>query len=198
MLSGKAIRLTLVAPLAMLAGCISLGEEPPGRLLTLTAEQGAPAGSANSSARTEAIVVHEPGVPASIDVTRVPVQVNDTELAYLKDALWVEKPARLFRRLLAETIRVRTNRVVLDGDDPALMGGESLRGTVRRFGYDAATSSAVVTFDAIRQVEGGRVETKRFEVVESGVLAEAAPVGDALNRAANEVARQVADWVQPG
>lgn len=193
--AGNAIRLACLAPLLALSGCISLGEDPPDRLLTLTSQKGAAAGSAQSSQRSETLIVHEPGVPASLDVTRLPVQVNDTEIAYLQDALWVEKPARLFRRLLAETLRGRTQRIVLDGDDPSFSGGESLRGTLRQFGYDATRSSVVVQFDAIRQGEGGTVETRRFEAEEQGVIAEAGPVGDALNRAANDVAVQVSDWV---
>ena len=193
--AARTARLAYLAPLVMLAGCISLGEDPPDRLLTLTSQATTSAGTAQSAQRSETIIIHEPGVPASLDVTRVPVQVNSTEIAYLKDALWVEKPSRLFRRLLAETMRAKTGRVVLDGDDPAISGGENLRGTLRAFGYDASNSSVVVQFDAIRQGDGGRVETRRFEAVEQGVLAEAAPVGDALNRAANRVADEVADWV---
>ncbi|WFL78088.1 ABC-type transport auxiliary lipoprotein family protein [Altererythrobacter arenosus] len=193
--AARTARLAYLAPLVMLAGCISLGEDPPDRLLTLTSQATTSAGTAQSAQRSETIIIHEPGVPASLDVTRVPVQVNSTEIAYLKDALWVEKPSRLFRRLLAETMRAKTGRVVLDGDDPAFSGGENLRGTLRAFGYDASNSSVVVQFDAIRQGDGGRVETRRFEAVEQGVLAEAAPVGDALNRAANRVAEEVADWV---
>jgi cholesterol transport system auxiliary component len=39
------------------------------------------------------------------------------------------------------------------------------------------------------------VETRRFEAIEPGVAPEAEAVAPALNRAANSVARQVADWV---
>jgi cholesterol transport system auxiliary component len=52
----------------------------------------------------------------------------------------------------------------------------------------------VVTFDAIRDVNGTQVMTRRFSATVPSA-AEAAPVGAALNQAANEVAGQVADWV---
>ena len=196
--AAKAAKLAVLAPAFALAGCLSLGAEPPDSLLNLTAEASVPAGTAQSGTRASALAIHEPQVPAEIDVLRVPVQVNGTEIAYLQDAVWVEKPARLFRRLLAETIRARSGRFVIDGDDPSLFAESHLRGTLREFGYDAATSSVVVRFDAIRQGEGGSVESKRFEAIESGVLAEPAAVGIALNTASNQVAREVSDWLAGG
>lgn len=196
MIAEKAAKALALVPAVLLAGCISLGSEPPDSLLNLTSEARAPAGSAQSGTRESALAIHEPQVPAEIDVLRVPVRVNDTELAYLEEAVWVEKPARLFRRLLAETVRVRTNRLVIDGDDPSLFAESHLRGTLREFGYDVGTSSVIVRYDAIKQGEGGSVESRRFEAVEQGVLADAAPVGIALNRASNEIARQVADWLE--
>lgn len=186
----------LAGPLFLLGGCVSLGgAEPPESLLTLTAETSAPAGSTLSAAQGDTIALHEPSVPAEIDVLRVPVKIDSSSLAYLQDAVWVERPAQLFRRLLAETIRVRGERVVLAGGDPAARGGTQLRGQLSEFGYDASRAAVVVRFDATLLGEGGTVEQQRFEAVEQGVLAEPAAVGAALNRAANEVAREVADWV---
>lgn len=190
------VRIALAPALAaLLAGCISLGGDPPESLLTLTPEAQAPAGSTAAGSLETAIAVVEPEAPARLDVNRVPVQVDDVNVAYLKDAFWVEKPARLFRRLLAETIRANSGRVVIDGEDPALIPQTNLRGTLREFGYDARSASVVVSFDAIRDTGGKSVQTRRFEAVVPGIPAEAGAVGDALNRAANDVARQVADWV---
>lgn len=194
----QAWKLAALLPALAIGGCLSLGAEPPDKLLNLTAEAFAPAGSEQSGTRAEALAIHEPHVPAEVDVLRVPVRVSDTELAYLQDAVWVEKPARLFRRLVAETVRVRTGRFVIDGDDPGLGAESHLRGVLREFGYDAATSSVVVRYDAIKQRDGGAVEAKRFEAIESGVIAKPGPVGAALNRTSNEVARQVADWLSEG
>jgi len=192
------IRTKILACLATalaLTGCISFGPDVPPSLLTLTATATAPAGAGASGNASTALVLSEFEVPARLDVTRVPVQVTDTEIAYLKDAVWVEKPARLFRRLLAEAIRTRSDRVVIDGDDPGVLANSRLGGTLREFGYDVATSSVVVSFDAVRTGEGTAVTTRRFEAMVPGVPAEAGPVGVALNQAANDVAGQVAAWV---
>ncbi len=187
-----------LAPFAalVLAGCLSLGgAEPPPSLLTLTPQATAPAGSGSTGTGAEALTVVEPDAPARLAVTRVPVQVDDANVAYLQDAVWVERPARLFRRLLSETIAAKTGRIVIDGIDPTIKTTQRLRGRLLDFGYDARTSAVVVRFDAIRDGADGSVTTRRFESVVPGVAAEAGPVGEALNRAANDVAGQVADWM---
>ncbi|WP_247713490.1 ABC-type transport auxiliary lipoprotein family protein [Qipengyuania sphaerica] len=189
------LKFAILAPALLLGGCISFGEDPPESLLTLTPSASAPAGTGGSSTAGTAIALTEFEAPSAIDVTRVPVQVTDTELAYLKDAVWVEKPARLFRRLVAETIRTRSNRVVIDGDDPGALAENRLTGTLRAFGYDARDGSVKVVFDAVRPGEGSSVETRRFEAVVPGVAADVSSVGPALNQAANDVAAQIAEWV---
>ncbi|MCB2088939.1 MAG: ABC-type transport auxiliary lipoprotein family protein [Sphingomonadaceae bacterium] len=190
----------LLAPLAAftLAGCVSLTPDLPESMLVLTPTAQAPAGSGGAATAAEAIAVLEPEAPAKLNVLRVPVQVDASNIAYLKDALWVEKPARLFRRLLAETIRVKSSKMVVDGDEPGLAADTRLRGTLLDFGYDAQAQAAVVRYDAVRVSKDGAVETRRFESVVPGVSAEAGPVGRALNEAANEVAGEVADWVAGG
>lgn len=189
-----AIALAL-APALVLPGCISLGGKPPESLLTLSPESRAPAGAGVSGPERPVIAVLGIDTPAKLDVLRVPVAVSDTELAYLKEAFWVEKPARLFRRLVGETIRSRGGAMVVDGDDTATLATVSLRGTLIDMGYDAAGSAAVVRFDAVRIGADGAVVTRRFEARETGVPAEARAVGAALNVAANRVAAEVADWV---
>ena len=193
------VRPMLLAPLVIaLGGCISLGGEPPASLLTLSPEARAPAGPGVSGSERPVIAVLGVDTPAKLDVLRVPVAVTDTELAYLQEAFWVEKPARLFRRLVGETIRARGQAMVVDGDATATLATVSLRGTLNEMGYDAASSSAVVRFDAVRIDREGKVTTRRFEARETGVVAEAKAVGAALNVAANRVAAEVADWVAEG
>ena len=191
------LRAGLLLSCLALGGCVNLGgAEPPESLLTLTPTTSAPAGAAISAARGEALALHEPVVPAELDVLRVPVRIDDASLAYLKDAVWVERPAQLFRRLLAETIRTQSERVVLAGGDPAARGSLQMRGSLSQFGYDATQSAVIVRFDATLLDSDGVVRQQRFEAIEAGVLADAASVGPALNSAANDVARQVADWLE--
>lgn len=191
--------LLVALPLLLaLTGCISLGGTPPESLLTLSPETRAPVGAGVSGDNRPVIAVLAIDTPAKLDVLRVPVAVSDTELAYLQEAFWVEKPARLFRRLVGETIRARGNAMVVDGDDTATLATMRLRGTLTEMGYEASTSTAIVRFDAVRLNGEGAVTTRRFEARETGVPAEGRAVGAALNVAANRVAAEVADWVAGG
>ena len=196
----NAIRTSAVGIAALaLSGCVSFGATaPPDSLLTLNATAVAPAGSSASTGVSEedgAIAVLTPETPAKLNVLRVPVTVSATEIAYLQEAVWVEKPARLFRRMLGETLRARGNTLVLDSDDTPKLASQTLRGTLYDLGYDAQTSSVIVRYDAIRTSAAGVVESRRFEASESGVLPDATSVGPALNRVANTVAGEVADWM---
>jgi cholesterol transport system auxiliary component len=189
----------ILAVLALaVSGCVSLGGPPPESLLTLNPEARAPVGAGVSGEGRPVIAVLAIDTPAKLDVLRVPVAVTDTELAYLQEAFWVEKPARLFRRLVGETIRARGAAMVVDGDDAATLATMRLRGTLIDMGYEASTSTAVVRFDAVRLDGEGKVTTRRFEARETGVAAEGRAVGAALNVAANKVAAEVADWVAGG
>ncbi|NQX94705.1 MAG: membrane integrity-associated transporter subunit PqiC [Erythrobacter sp.] len=199
---GKRVAAGLAGALALaLSGCVSLGVEVPESLLTLSPEASAPVGSgaeAGGADMATAIAVLTPEVPAKLDVLRVPVNVSATEVAYLENAIWIEKPARLFRRVLGETLRARSGEnapLVLDSDDTPLRAGTFVRGTLMELGYNAPSGEVVVRFDAIRSDAQGGAVTRRFEARQSGVIAEAASIGPALNSAVNQVAAEVADWV---
>lgn len=190
--------LKLLAPLlaaTLLAGCISLSAEPPPALLTLTPEAGIAAGTAGEGNLASALAVQVPGTPQRLNVTRVPVATSSSSLAYLKDAVWVEKPAQLFRNVLAETIRARGTRLVVDSGGLEYSATTQLMGELVEMGYDAPSASVLVRYDAVLALPGGAVRTRRFEHRISGVLAEPEAVGAALNTAANRVAAEVADWV---
>jgi len=191
-----------------LGGCVSLGAEVPDTLLTLAPDEIAPIGmsaAAGEDNAAGAIAVLTPEVPAKLDVLRLPVNVTETQIAYLREAFWVEKPARLFRRLIGETLRVRASAgfgqgegeapLILDSEEAGPGIGVTVRGTLSELSYDAPSSSVVVRFDAVRLDSSGTAKTRRFEARESGVIDEASAIGPALNRAANQVAREVADWV---
>jgi cholesterol transport system auxiliary component len=180
-----------------LSGCISLGGgKVPDTLLTLTPEAAAPAGASSSGNAADALVVLEPETDRRLAVQRLAVGVDASNVAYMEKAMWVERPSRLFRALVAETIRARGTRMVFE-DDTAVGGGRTrLAGRLRDIGFDGPTGAVIVRYDAILEGPGTTIATKRFEARVEGVEPNAAAVGPALNRAANDVARQVADWVR--
>ncbi|WJY19150.1 ABC-type transport auxiliary lipoprotein family protein [Alteriqipengyuania flavescens] len=191
----KSIRMLVALPvIAALSACISFGDDPPESLFDLTPQVMRPAGSGSSGLIEQAIGVSEVDAPKKLAVQRVPVQIDAANVAYLQDALWVERPTRLFTTLLAETLRARTDRLVVDTGNAQVLPDTKLTGTLREMGYDVATSSVIVRFDAMLTTGENVVRTRRFESRISGVAPQAAAVGPALNQAANEVAIGVADW----
>ncbi len=189
-------RLKFAAPVAalLLSSCLSFGPKVPATLFDLTPDAAAAPGSGTSGTLESAILVLEPEAEQRLDVTRVPVQIDDANVAYVKDAMWIERPARLFQRLVAETLRARGTRLVLD-TDPGTGNTLRLSGRLLDMGYDARTSEAVVRFDAVRTQPGGRIDTRRFEARVPGIESKPAQLGPALDQAANQVAAQVAEWV---
>ncbi|MDG2002528.1 MAG: ABC-type transport auxiliary lipoprotein family protein [Novosphingobium sp.] len=186
---------TLIAASLLLAGCISFGAKLPDQLINLTAQASAPAGEMAASSGAQAIVVRDPETSRMLDVTRVPVQVDASTVAYLEDAVWVERPARLFRAVLAETIRAKGGRMVIEQSDVDMAGKQVLSGRLLFLGYDARDQAVVLRYDALLEASDGEVKTRRFESVIPGIPAEATAVAPALNEAANEVAADVAEWV---
>src|SRR3569623_2568930 len=170
-------KLLVLAMLAPLSACISFGAKPPPSLLTLTAASAVPVGQTQSSASSPTITVMVPAVGGALATQRVPVAKDETAIAYVKDALWGEPPARLFARLGADTVTAKTGRVVLSTAQSFADPGARLSGELRQFGVDAGSNQAVVVYDApLAKVD-------------------AASVGIGLNQAANQVASDVADWV---
>lgn len=196
----RKLRGTVAAVLAclVLPACVNLGAKVPEVMFRLTADEAAPAGDLASGDLSKAILVLDPETDRSLDVTRVPVRLDSASIAYLEDAWWVEKPSRQFRSILAETLRARTGALVVEGTDLSPAGGMIVGGRLLDMGYDVPSSSVIVRFDAFRGARGGAVTVRRFEATVPNVKAEAVEVGPALNRAANDVARQVADWVKAG
>lgn len=189
-------KLLISLALLPLAGCVSFGAKPPESLLSLTATEQVAVGQAQSSAGARTVSIQVPAVPQALANNRIPVQASATDIAYVKDAQWVEPPARQFARLLSDTVTARTGRVVLSGAQSLADPGARLAGELRMFGVDAATSAAVVTYDAaLVRDEGGALEKRRFEARLPVSAIEPAPVGAALNQAANQVASEVADWI---
>lgn len=199
MRQSSAFRGSVLMLLALsLSGCLGLGGgKPPAQLFSLTPASSAPAGTVSSGKPgSDALMVMEPETDRRLAVQRVPVQVSSSSVAYLQNALWVERPARLMRGLIAETLRARGTRLVLEDDQAVPLVAERLSGPLLDMGYDARSQSVVVRFDALRSDAKGVLASKRFESVVPGISATPEAIGPALNKAANDVAGQVADWVK--
>ena len=195
----SAMRKAVLAPLLLipaLGGCINLGlgtAKTPPSLMTLTPQSAPVDGSTTSGPTGTALRVMEPETAAKLAVLRVPVTIDAARVAYLRNAQWVERPARLFQHLLAETLRAKGNRLVVEGDSAS--HGPILSGRLIDFGYDAHSRAAIVRFDATRQLPDGTTQTRRFEAEIDHLDADVAKVGPALNQAANQVAHAVAEWM---
>lgn len=189
--------LIAAAAAATLSGCIGLGGKTPPFLLTLDPEAAPQAGTARTAAEAATLTILIPTAPQKLRTTRIPVQQDGASVTYVKDAQWVEAPSRLFQRLVSETVAARTSRVVLDEGQYLTAPGEQLAGQLMEFGVDARTNEAVVAYRAMLVAAGGKTVTqRRFEVREPiGGKVEAKPVGEALTRAANRVAVDVAGWL---
>ena len=189
----RARTMALLAAVLALSGC--LGGKVPSQLLNLTPASTAAAGRAASGSTESALAVVDIQAPQKLDVLRVPVLTSGASLAYLKDAQWVEKPARLFERLLTDTIRAKGTRLVVSNTDLEDTAATRLSGTLSAMDYDAARGEVVVRYDAVLTTPDHKILSRRFESAVAGVTAKPVPVAEAMNRAANEVAAQVADWV---
>jgi len=191
-----------IAPIAIaaaLGGCslsgLLGGGKPPATLLTLTPEAPDPGAITRSASAGQAVTVAVPTIPKEIRTVRIPVQISPTDVQYVANAQWIDTPDRLFQDLVAETIRRTTGRVVLNPDQAALDPGLVVSGELQRFGYDAQTGQAIVIYDGSLSTEGGtRVEARRFTAT-APADGTGATVGPALNRAANQVAGEVARWI---
>lgn len=191
------LRLAPLSLALLLGGCLGGlgGGKAPATLIALSPTASPAAGSGSAGQVADALLVLEPDVDRKLAVLRVPVQVDAASIAYLADAAWVERPARQFRSLLAETLRADGKRLILEDDGTAGPAAHRLGGRLIDMGYDVASQSVVVRFEAVRSGPDGQVATRRFESVVPGISARPEAIAPALNRAANAVAAEVAAWM---
>jgi cholesterol transport system auxiliary component len=186
----------VLLPALMLSGCISFAPKPPPELISLMPTAVAPPGDLAVGSTAPPLVVITPEGGPELDVTRVPVQMTGSGVTYIKGAIWVERPARQLRGLIAETIRAKDNRLVYEGIDAATGNRPVLTGRLIMMGYDTGSHDAVVRLDAQLASPNGPPKLRRFEAKVSVATADSKSIGPALNQAANDVAAQVAAWVE--
>jgi len=194
--------LALLGPLAIaaatlpLSGCISLGPKPPPRLMTLAATAPLPPGPAITTGDKQAVQIARLSAIPALGTQRVLVTDGPTAIAYLKGGLWSAAPADLFRGLLAETITVRTGRVVTEPRLLQIQPDTRLAGQLSAFGLDGPGNAVTVTFDATLSHDGSdQIQSRRFSARMPVSSEQPEAVAAALNQAANQVAAEVADWI---
>jgi len=189
-------RATFAALLVLaLSGCLSFGPKAPKTLMTLTTSASVPVGTVRQASAENTMLILTPTANAAVTTVRIPVY-DGTAISYIANGAWNEPPVRALQRLLSETVTARTTKIVLDprqfGASPAMR----LSGQLQRFGIDPVAMQAVITLDVQLSRDAGRVETRRFEAKAPIAAIDAPQAGAALNRAANDLAAQVADWVK--
>lgn len=187
--------LIALALAASLSGCISFGDKPPKQLLSLTSDAKVPADQGKVTRDTQAVSVALPALPSALRNNRLAVQ-SGASFAYLPKSAWVDTPAQLFRTVLAETIEAKTGRFVPDQRNGAITPDTRVGGTLTAFQLLGGQGKVLVIFDAtIAKAGSDQIRARRFEATAPVGEEDAASVSAALNRAANIVAGDVADWV---
>ena len=193
------IDLVLGAALLGLAACgplVQIGGNTaaPAALLTLRAE--APSVPAPTKPGAT-LLITLPGVPGALQTLRLPVATSDTEVQYLKDGSWIEQPARLFQRLLIDTVAAKTGVIAFDGRNTDLAPARKLGGKLLDFGLDVRSTPMVrVRYDAVLTSADGQLLAARSFTASQPVASQTPrEIAAALNRAANGIAGEVADWV---
>ena len=192
------LRMSAIALMLSLGGCMGGllgGGKAPTTLVTLTPAAADPGQITRTAGAGQSVTIATPTTSRELSTVRVPVQLTPSDVQYVTNLQLADTPGKLFAGLLAETVRRTTNRVALDSGQTTLDSGLTVSGELQRFGYDASTGQVIVTYDGSLSTAGGnRVETRRFT---ASVPADGTgpSVGPALNRAANQVAIDVAKWV---
>ncbi|RVT92715.1 ABC-type transport auxiliary lipoprotein family protein [Sphingomonas crocodyli] len=188
--------LPLALALALpLSGCISFGEDPPAKLMSLSSDARVPANTAKTVTDKETISVGLITAPTPLRNQRVAVRSNDA-FAYLPKTAWADEPARLFRNVLAETIEAKTGRFVPDSRNISITPATRLGGSLVAFQLLGGQGKVLAIYDATVAREGSdQIRTRRFEATAPVASEDAADVVAALNRASNAIASDVADWV---
>ena len=193
----KMKKLLIALPLVyMLSSCVSIGNsEAPSSFLVLTASNSVSADQITTADAKNTIVVSVPDTPRKLATNRIPVQINDSSIAYIQNAFWADKPAKLMQQLISETLSANGHFVAENAQNSS-KAKQIISGSLDEFGVVENGPYAIVRFDAVKSNGGSVIEKRRFEARQDISLIDANEAGAALNQAANQVAAQIADWVK--
>ncbi|QJQ98979.1 ABC-type transport auxiliary lipoprotein family protein [Halomonas sp. PGE1] len=191
-------RLALLLLASTLTACTLLPESEPPSLHLLPATPLAPAQSAPLEARLR---VETPQAPALLSGARILVMPEPNRLQAYAGARWSDRTPLLLRDRLVEGLRDRGRLHVQDDNSP-LGADVALVSDLRAFHsvYPPAAAQgspvAVIRLDASLVDESQRrlLAERRFEVREPSEGTAVAQVVEAFGRAADELARAIAEW----
>jgi cholesterol transport system auxiliary component len=191
-------RLALLLLASTLTACTLLPESEPPSLHLLPATPLAPAQSAPLEARLR---VETPQASALLSGARILVMPEPNRLQAYAGARWSDRIPLLLRDRLVEGLRDRSRLQVQDDNSP-LSADVALVSDLRAFHsvYPPTEAQgspvAVIRLDASLVDESQRrlLAERRFEVREPSEGAAVAQVVEAFGRAADELARAIAEW----
>lgn len=196
-----ALPAALLLALAVVSGCGPLVQfggagARPDTLYTLSAPPPAASASAGQQPidQAKAVTIDVPTIASAMQTVRVPVQVSDTMIQYLRGAQWAEQPNRLFQRLLAG-VMAGHGVPVIDQRASGHVAGNRLSGQLLAFGLETrGPYRVVVRYDATLVTPAG-IHQRPF--VREAAVGSSNPVEvmAALDMVANQVAADVALWV---
>jgi cholesterol transport system auxiliary component len=137
---------------------------------------------------------------AELANTRIAVRVGAQEVRYVTGGLWTDRPTRLLRAVLADTLRQRSTGLVLSAAQADIAPAYRLAG--RLIAFQAEAPNGVVTHMKISTEQllimaktGTVLASRRFEAREASRSDRPADLAEAANAAANIIAAQTTDWV---
>src|SRR3546814_11477579 len=104
---------------------------------------------ARTAGEAQALTVLIPTAPQKLRTQRIPVQQDDSSIAYVKAAQWVEAPQRLFHRLLSETAAATTSSHVLERAQYLTARGEQPAGQLLELALDEARNHTALVTPAV-------------------------------------------------
>jgi cholesterol transport system auxiliary component len=162
------------------------------------AEAPASAAAQPGVAGARTLVVEPPLAAAALRTLRIPVVTSDTSLAWLKDAQWLEAPARQFQGLLLAALGAQPGIAAVDARLHDGAGARRLGGSLDALGVDARTPGrqlATVRFTAVLSgARGTLLGTAAFEASRPVDASDPDSVVRGLSAAAREAAEAAARW----
>jgi cholesterol transport system auxiliary component len=187
----------ILMSLLLLTACgplVKIGESgPPPQRFTLTL--------ATQSGPTHALPllrVEDFEAPAELASSRMAIQVGAQEVRYLAGMQWTDRPARLMRGLIADSLRQSSTAPVLVTGQADVTTGLRISGRLTRFHALAPTGLATevsVGLELMLLKGSSIAASRRFSVTEPSSSDRPADLAAAFNRATGRITTEATNWI---